>query len=183
MTEKDKYLFAQLGLTCLLLITAVFLLKPAFFGQYQLLLLGGSVVGFAFGWYNRQGIFEGIKYLTDAAVLITITWIGYRIFKSTFLYKEVIAILIQGIIILEIIFSFDFSAPNQTAYIRILSLLVFMASPVFTIVYNIPLAIVYLLVWLGILRFQFAGFLQPLKEKGAPRYYSLATSLVCLTGV
>ncbi|MDP2928272.1 MAG: hypothetical protein Q8N80_05705, partial [Candidatus Omnitrophota bacterium] len=179
MTQKDKHLFGELGLTYLLLITAVFLLKPALFWQYQLLLISGSVAGFAFGWYNRQGAFEGIKYFTDAAILITITWIGYRIFKSTFLYKEVIAILIQGIIILEIIFSFNFSAPGKTAYIRILSLLVFMVSPIFAIVYNIPLAIVYLLVWLAILRFQFARFLQPIKEKGSRRYYSLAASLVC----
>ena len=76
MTQKDKYLFAELGLTFSLLITAVFLLKPAVFWQYQLLLIGGSVVGFAFGWYNRQGASEGIKYFTDAASLITITWIG-----------------------------------------------------------------------------------------------------------
>ncbi|MFZ2937160.1 MAG: hypothetical protein WA066_00450, partial [Candidatus Omnitrophota bacterium] len=179
MTEKDKYLFAELGLTCLLLITAVFLLKPAVFWKYQLFLTGGSVVGFAFGWYNRKGEFEGIKYFTDAAILITFTWIGYRIFKSTFLYKEVIAILIQGVIIMEIIFSFNFSVPEKTAYIRLLSLLVFVASPVFAVAYNIPLAIVYLLVWLAILRFQFAGFLQSLKEKGPRRYYSLATSLVC----
>ncbi|MCX5698433.1 MAG: hypothetical protein NTX01_01900 [Candidatus Omnitrophica bacterium] len=179
MTQKDKYLFAELGLTCLLLITAVFLLKPAVFWQYQLLLIGGSVVGFAFGWYNRQGAFEGIKYFTDAAILITITWIGCRIFKSTFLYKEVIAIFIQGVIILEIIFSFNFSAPGKTAYIWLLSLLVFMASPVFAITYSIPLAIVYLLAWLAILRFQFAGFLEPLKEKSSRRYYSLAASLAC----
>jgi hypothetical protein len=179
MTEKDKYLFAQLGLTFLLLITAVFLLKPAVFRQYQLLLIGGSSVGFAFGWYNRKGAFAGIKYLTDAAILVTIAWIGYRIFKSTFLYKEIIAILIQGVIVLEIIFSFNFSLPGKTAYIWLLSLLIFMVSPIFAVVYSIPLAIVYLLVWLAILRFGFAGFIQPIKDKGSPRYYSLATSLVC----
>jgi len=179
MTQKDKYLFVELGLTFSLLITAVFLLKPAVFWQYQLLLIGGSVVGFAFGWYNRQGAFEGIKYFIDAASLITITWIGYRIFESTFLYKELIAILIQGVIILEIILSFNFSAPGKTAYIRLLSLLIFMTSPIFAIAYSIPLAIVYLLVWLAVLRFQFAVFLQPIQEKGSRRYYSLATSLVC----
>ena len=181
MTQEDKYLFAQLGLTFSLLITAVFLLKPAVFWQYQLFLIGGTLAGFAFGWYNRKGAFEEIKYFTDAAILITITWMGYQIFKSTFLYKEVIAILVQGIIILEIIFSFNFSAQGKTAYIRILSLLIFMASPVFAIAhaYNILLAIAYLLIWLAILRFQFAGFLQPLKEQGSRRYYSPATSLVC----
>lgn len=179
MTEEDKYLFAQLGMTFSLLITAVFLLRPAVFWQYQLFLIGGSAAGFAFGWYNRKGAFEEIKYFIDAAILITITWIGYQIFKSTFLYKEVIAILVQGIIIFEIIFSFNFSAPGRTAYIRILSLLIFMASSIFAVAYNIPLAIAYLLIWLAILRFQFAGFLQPLKEKGSRRYYSPATSLVC----
>ncbi len=179
MTQKDKYLFTELGLTFLLLITASFLLKPAVFWQYQLLLIGGSVVGFAFGWYNRKGAFEGIKYFADAAILITIIWIGYRIFKSTFLYKEVIAMLIQGIIIWEIIFSFNFSAPGKTAYIRLLSLLIFMTSPVFAVAYSIPLVIVYLLAWLAILRFQFAGFLQPIQEKSSRRYYSLAASLAC----
>lgn len=179
MTEKDKYLFSELGLTCLLLITAVFLLKPAVFWQYQLFLIGGSLIGFAFGWYNRKGVFEGTKYFIDAAILIIVAWIGYRIFKSTFLYKEIIAILIQGVIVMEIIFSFNFSAPGKTAYIQVLSILIFMASPVFASAYSIPLAIVYLLAWLAILRFQFAGFLQPLKEKGPRRYYSPATSLVC----
>ncbi|MFH1519595.1 MAG: hypothetical protein ABIE75_03385 [Candidatus Omnitrophota bacterium] len=158
---------------------SVFLLNPAVFWQYQLLLIGGTVVGFAFSWYNRQGAFEGIKYLADAAILITITWIGYRIFKSTFLYKEVIAILIQSVIIMEIIFSFNFSAPGKTAYLWVLSLLIFMASPVFATAYAVPLAIAYLLVWLAILRFQFLGFLQPFEEKGSRRYYALVTSLVC----
>jgi hypothetical protein len=179
MTQKDKNLFVELGLTFLLLITAVFLLKPTVFWQYQLLLIGGSIVGFSFGWCNRKGVFEGIKYITDAAILITIIWIGYRISKTNFLYKEVIAIFIQGVIILEIIISFNFSAPGKIVYIRLLSFIVFMASPVFAVAYSIPLAIVYLLAWLAVLRFQFAVFLQPIQEKGSQRYYSLATSLVC----
>ncbi|MDP3042723.1 MAG: hypothetical protein Q8N62_08405 [Candidatus Omnitrophota bacterium] len=179
MTQKDRYLFVQLGLTFSLLITAVFLLKPAVFWQYQLFLIAGSAVGFAFGWYNRQGAFEGIRYFTDAAILIIITWMGYRIFKSTFLYKEVIAILIQGVIILEIIFSFNFCAKGKIIYIQLLSLIIFMASAVFAAAYSMFLAIVYLLIWLAILRFKFAGFLQPFREKGMPRFYSLVTSLVC----
>ncbi|MBU4252575.1 MAG: hypothetical protein KKC39_04655 [Candidatus Omnitrophica bacterium] len=179
MTQKDKYLFVQLGLTFSLLITAVFLLKPAVFWQYQLFLIGGSAVGFAFSWHNRQGAFEDIKYFIDAAILIIITWIGYRIFKSTFLYKEIIAILIQGVIIMEIIFSFNFCAKGKIVYIQLLSLIIFMTSAVFATAYSMFLAIVYLLIWLAILRFQFAGFLQPLREKGVPRYYSLVTSLVC----
>ena len=179
MTQKDKYLFAQLGLTCLLLITSVFMLNPAVFGPYQLLLIGGSIVGFVFGWCNRQRVFAGMKYFTDAAILITIIWVGYQIFNSTFLYEEIIALLIQGIIILEIIFSFNFSVPQKTAYIWLLSLLIFITSPIFAIAYSLLLAIGYLLVWLAILRFQFAEFLQPFKEKGPRRYYSLVTSLVC----
>ncbi|MFH0918097.1 MAG: hypothetical protein V1830_03075 [Candidatus Omnitrophota bacterium] len=179
MTEKDRNLFFQLGLTFALLVTAVFLLKPALFWQYQLFLIGGLAAGFAFGWGNRQRVSKGIKYFTEAAILITLAWISWRIFKSTFLYKEVIAILIQGIIILEVIFSFNFSAPQKTASLRLLSLIIFMTSPIFAVAYTIPLAVVYLLVWLAILRFGFAGFLQPLKEIGAQRYYSLATSLVC----
>ncbi|MFH1281745.1 MAG: hypothetical protein ABIH91_03410 [Candidatus Omnitrophota bacterium] len=179
MTEKDRHLFTELILTFSLLITPVFLLRPAVFWQYQQLLIGGSAVGFAFGWYNRKGAFAGIKYLTDAAILITIAWTGCRIFKSTFLYKDVLAILIQNVIILEIIFSFNFSAPGKTAYLWFLSLLVFLASAVLAAAYPLFLVIAYLLVWLGILRFQFAGFLHPFNEKGSRRYYSLATSLVC----
>ena len=179
MTQKDKNLFTKLGLTFLLLITAVFLLKPAVFWQYQLFLIGGLLVGFAFSWYNRNGAFEGIKYLTDAAILITVAWIGYRIFKSTFLYKEIIAVLIQGVIVLEIIFSFNFNLPGKAAYLWILSLVVFMVSPVFAVGNSIFLSIVYLLVWLAVLRFGFAGFSQPFKEKDSRRYYSLATALVC----
>lgn len=179
MTQKDKYLFTELSLTFLLLITAVFLLKPAVFWQYQLLLVGGLVVGFAFGWHNRKGAFEGIKYFADVAILITLVWIGYRIFKSAFLYKEVIAILIQGVIILEIIYSFNFGVPGKAAFLRILSLFIFMAFPIFAIAYSIPLAIVYLLVWLAIMRSQFSGFIQTIQEKGSPRYYSPVVSLVC----
>ncbi|PIQ88120.1 MAG: hypothetical protein COV73_00520, partial [Candidatus Omnitrophica bacterium CG11_big_fil_rev_8_21_14_0_20_43_6] len=136
--------------------------------------------GFTFAWHNRKWGFDWIKYLTDAAILVTVTWLGFRIFKSTFLYKEVIAILIQGLVVLEIIFSFNFSAPGKTAYIRLLSLLVFLTSPVFPVTYSIPLAIAYLLVWLVVLRFQFPGFLQPvLASQDSRRYYSIATSLVC----
>ena len=179
MTQKDKNLFTKLALTFLLLITAVFLLKPAVFWQYQLFLIGGLLAGFAFGWYNRNRAFEGIKYLTDAAILITVVWIGYRIFKSTFLYKEIIAILIQGVIVLEIIFSFNFSLPGKAVYLWILSLVVFMVSPVFAVANSLFLSIAYLLVWLAVLRFGFAGFFQPFKENDSRRYYSLATSLVC----
>ncbi|HPT39151.1 MAG TPA: hypothetical protein PL125_03010 [Candidatus Omnitrophota bacterium] len=179
MTQKDKQLLTELVLTSGLLVASGFLLKPAAFWQFQLILLGGIVLGFAFSWYNRKRIFEGIKYFADAAILITLIWIGYRIFKSTFLYKEVIAILIQGVIILEIIFSFNFSAPGKAAYLRLLSLLIFMTSPVFAVAYNLPLAIAYLLVWLAILRFQFAGYRQPVPVKEAQRYYSLICALVC----
>lgn len=179
MTQKDKNLFFEISLTFLLLITAGFLLKPAVFWRYQILLIGGSLAGFIFGWFTRKIVFEGIKYLMDAAILIAIAWIGYRIFKSTFLYKEVLAIFIQGVIILEIIYCFNFSAPGKIIYIQILSLLIFMTSAIFEHAQNIPLAIVYLLIWLAILRFQFAGFLHPFKGIGARRYYSIATSLVC----
>jgi hypothetical protein len=179
MTEKDKYLFKELILTFLLLITSVFLLKPALFWRYQLLLVGGSIAGFSFGWFNRKGVLEGIKYFTDAAILITVSWMAYRIFKSTFLYQEIIAILIQSIIILEIVFTFNFSASGKTAYIRLLSLLIFMTSPIFAMAYGFILVFTYLLVWLAILRFQFSGFLQPLPVKDTQRHYSLAASLVC----
>ncbi|MDD5129453.1 MAG: hypothetical protein PHS66_00145, partial [Candidatus Omnitrophica bacterium] len=178
ITQKDKWLLQNLGLTTLLLITSVFLLDPELFWQYQAFLIIGSILGFIFTWYNRKGVFGNIRYLTDSAVLIVVAWIGYQIFKSTFLYKEVIAILLQGVIILEIIFSFSASIPEKTAYIRVLSLLVFMASSIFSVTYSIPLAIGYLLAWLAILRFQFAG-LQPVRVKESQRFYSLATSLIC----
>jgi len=179
MDQKDKYLFIELVLTFLLLISGVFLLKPALFWHYQLFLLGGLIAGFTFGWYNRKGMFEGIKYFVDLGILISVTWIVYRVFKSSFLYKEIIAILIQGVIILEIIFSFNFSAPGKIAYLKVLSLLIFMTSPVFAVIYSLPLAIVYLLIWLLILRFQFMGFSQPIPLKDPRHYYSLFVSLFC----
>lgn len=97
MNSKDKYLLIELGLTAALLITSVFLLKPTVFWQYQLLLICAAAGGFTFAWHNRKWGFDWIKYLTDAAILVTVTWLGFRIFKSTFLYKEVIAILIQAL--------------------------------------------------------------------------------------
>ncbi|MCK9433007.1 MAG: hypothetical protein M0R00_08620, partial [Candidatus Omnitrophica bacterium] len=179
MTQEDKRRFTEIGLTFALLITAVCSLQPKQFWQYQLFLAGGSAAGFAFGWYVRKRDFKGIKYFTDAAVLITTAWIGYRIFRSTFLYREVIAILIQGIIVLEVIFSFNFSAPAKAAYMRVLSLLIFIAFPIFPATHSVILAILYLLSWMATLRFQFSGFLQPVQVKGPRRYYSLAAALAC----
>ena len=179
MTQKDKYQLRELLLTFALLITSAFLLKPAVFWQSQLFLFGGAIIGLGFDWYNRKLGIAGLKYIADAAVLITLTWIGYRIFKSSFLYKEVITIFIQGIIVLEVIFSFIFSAPRRKIYLWLLSLLIFMTSPIFAVTYNITLAIADLLVWLAVLRFQFSGFLQPVPTKDAQRYYSLAASLAC----
>ena len=113
MTQKDRYQFREMLLTFLLLITSAFLLKSAVFWQTQLFLFTGAIMGLVFDWYNRKLEITGLKYLADTAVLITLTWIGYRIFKSSFLYKEVITIFIQGIIVLEVIFSFNFSAPRK----------------------------------------------------------------------
>ena len=92
MTQKDKQLFWDLGLTFALLMAAVFLLNPEFFRQYRLFLAAGAGAGFIFSWYNRNQTFEGIKYLTDAAVLIVLAWISYRVIKSSFAYKDVIVI-------------------------------------------------------------------------------------------
>ncbi|GEM_PF-3553099 len=179
MTQKDKQLLWDAGLTFLLLVAAAFLLSAQIFWPYRIFLGIGGAAGFTAGWYNRNKAFEGIKYLTDAAVLIVLAWISYRVIKSTFLYKDVIAIMIQGVILLEIVFSFNFTGQGKTPYLRLLSVLVFMASPVFTDNYNIPLGLVYLLLWLLALRSQFSVFAQPVPEKSAARYYSLAASLAC----
>ena len=177
MEQKDKQLFTEIILTYLLMVLGVFLLKFSLFWQYQLFLAGGSAAGFAFGWYNRKDPWAGIKYLVDLGVLITVGWIVYRVYRSTFLYKEVIAILIQGVTVLEVIFSFNCGAPGKISYLKILSLLVFMTSPVFAVAYSFPLSILYLLVWLLILRFQLIFSSQPVQVK-IRRYYSLGLALI-----
>jgi len=180
MQPKENNLLIEAGLTAGLLAISAFMLKAEFFWQYQILLLVGAAAGAAFAWYNRKWGFEQIKYLADAAILACVGWIIFRVFKSTFLYKEVIAILAQGLIVFEIIFVFNFLAPGKLGFIRILSLLVFLTSPVFPAQYNIPLAVIYLLIWIFVLRFQLPGYShQPPLAGSAQRYYSLATSFVC----
>jgi len=170
---RNRYLVFEFFLTfCLLgiciLMQGISTLKPY--------LIFGLVFGFSFSWLTRNKTLPFIGIIINICGLLIFTWIIYSLLGSTFFYREVILIAIKGVIVLEIILSLGAFLPLFLEYLQVLSIPVFMSSPLFTDSYNIyfiSLLTAYIICWLVILRIKLYASVGSKETNKRQRYYSI----------
>lgn len=176
MDDRDKYLILELLFTLILFILAVFLLGEAV-SSYKLYLIIGLTLGLYVSWITRDRYVQAVRIALNLAAFCVVFWIVLSIMDSSFLYKDLIVILIKGVITLEIIFSFGASQVSFLSYIQALSLPLFMFFPLLVKNYDAVTIISimgYFLAWLAVLKVKFYGsFNQPVSIIKSGLNYSL----------
>ncbi|MFH1888490.1 MAG: hypothetical protein ABH806_00200 [Candidatus Omnitrophota bacterium] len=179
MEEKNRYLLSELLFT-FLLIESVILLFGGILSPYGVYFSIGLIGGLSFSWFIRDKQIPSTKLTVNIAVLGVFFWIIYSLLHSSFLYKEVIAIFIQGLIIIQVIFSFNIRYTGFLTYVQALSIPLFMCFPIFAKDYNegqIILVLVYIICWIIILKIKFYEFVKAQREKKIRRYLQIVISM------
>ena len=180
MEEKNRYLFLEFLFTFILLEPVIFLFGDIL-SPYRLYFTLGLIGGFSFSWLNRNKQSSLTTIFINLPALGVLAWIIYSLLNSSLLYREVIIIFIKGVIILEVIFSFNSCYPPSLTYIQALSLPLLMCFPIFVKDYNelhAMLVLIYIVCWIVILKVKFYKLLKPLKEKKVKRHLSIFVSAI-----
>lgn len=178
MEDKERFLIAELVLTFSLLFYVTNLLQDVIsFYRYYLIL--GFIAGFVFSWFKKIKP-NIINYIITFSAITTFIWIVYSIFNSSFFYKDVIIIWIKGLLVLQLMLSFNASRSPILSYIQALSIPLFMSSAVFIKYYDREIAILilsYFIIWFVILKIQFYKSLKPGSKTYYRHYYSMAIAI------
>ncbi len=180
MEEKNRYLFLELLFTFFLLEPVIFLFGDIL-SPYRLYFTLGLIGGFSFSWFNRNKQSSLIRVFINIGAVGVFIWIIYLLLNSSLLYREVILTFIKGVIILEVIFSFNSCYPPFLIYVQTLSLPLLMCFPIFVKDYNEAhaiLVLIYIICWIVILKIKFYKFLKPLKEKKVKQHLSIFISAI-----
>ena len=175
MKEKDRYLLPEILFT-FLLIESVILLFGEIIHPYGAYLSLGLMGGFAISWFIRNMHVPLTRISVNIAILGVFAWIVYSLVNSSFLYREIIAIFIRGLFIIEIILSLNIRYASFLTYIQVLSVPLFMCFPIFVSDYNeghIVLVLSYIIFWIIILKIKFYAFVKVHEEKRIGRYAHL----------
>ena len=173
----------ELCLTSFLLFLIISFFREIL-STYRLYLIFGLTSGFCFSWFIRNKYNQAIRLFITIGGFGVLAWIIYSIVNSSLLYKDVILICIKGVIILELIFSFNACVSPFLAYIQALTIPLFMSYYIFIKdSYNeisIILTLAYFITWLAIFKVKFYESFNPLSEKKVKRYYSISLSVIFL---
>jgi hypothetical protein len=110
MKDTDTYFVLELSLTFALLLCATALLHQAL-GFFQFLFLLGLGLAFFVGWLSRQQDERLAKSVAGIGSLTVFAWTVYCVFNSSFFYKEVMAIWIRGVLLLELVMGLAVALP------------------------------------------------------------------------
>lgn len=160
MSDSEKYLIVELFTTFLLLASPVLLLASVA-GNAFLFILGLIGLGFMVSWLLREKFPWYAGTLVAIGMCAVLMWMVKAILDSTFLYKEVVLICIQGLLFLEIVLSFSAGSSTTLGYPQILSIPLFLCYPTLGVGYDTPILVtmgVYFLCWLLILKIKFYAF-------------------------
>ncbi|HTY45525.1 MAG TPA: hypothetical protein VMD52_06010 [Patescibacteria group bacterium] len=185
MKNTDTYFFLELALTFVLLICATVLLSGVL-GLFQYLFLAGLGIAFFVGWLSRQQEERLIKSVAGAGSLIVFVWTVYCVFNSSFFYKEVLAIWIRGVLLLELVLGLAAALPAYLTYVQLLSVPLYMSWPVFADAlgaFSILAALGYVLCWFYLLKLKFYETLGLAERKNfqTPHYLFSPVLLLALT--
>jgi len=183
---KEKYIkissTAQ-ALTYLLVIVVFILGKGIIKSNYILAGILFSTLGFSLSWFikDKQGKIRQILVsagCTGAALLGT-----YRILKSSFLVEDIFFLILESILVMLAIISFNSYSPRNLKSIQTLSLITFMFFPLFTDTSNwiyLTVSVLYFFIWALIIKIKILSKNKKLAFSAWPSYliYLLSLSLI-----
>jgi hypothetical protein len=178
MEQKDKYILLEFLFTFLLLISIIFLFQDILPG-YELYVAPGLVIGFYFSWFMRDKQSAVVRLFINTGIVAVLAWMVYTVANSSWIYRDIILIIIKAGILLEIILSFHTWSYSFLSYMQTLSLPLFMGFPTFIEEYNMLHAIlvsIYLVCWAAILKLKFYETFNPIREKGLNKTRSFIIS-------
>mgnify|MGYP001496370933 CR=1 FL=1 len=161
MTVKDQNLLTEIFLTFALLFLATALFGESSPGAYRTFFLFSLAGGFYLGWLIRDQGLVIKKYALTIGTLGVFAWLIQSVFHSSFLYKDVVLICVQGIVFMELIFSLD---KRLLTYMQYLCIPLYICLPFFVDKDQGTLIAVTMLanniVWFVLLRVKLYSFLE-----------------------
>ena len=178
---KNISRYIEVFFTAFLIIPAILLLSEVV-PSCNIYSIIAIVLAFCFSWFIRDRQNWYLKYSIIAAGLLAIIWSAYAILNSSFLYKEVITINVNGLLALLFIFSLNIFSAQNLGYVQVLTVLLFMSFPTFKkdpySGISIALILTYCFGWIIILKVKFYEAFGPLEEKNVKQYYSVSIPVV-----
>jgi len=135
MESQDRYFHLEYFLTFLLFLPLLFLF-PEEAAPLRIFLVGGTILGASVAYISRNQFYSFRKFATLAASLSILAGTAYFVFKSTFLYREVIVICIKSLSLLIVVNSFSSCVQGYLNSIQIFSILLFLCICALTKGYN-----------------------------------------------
>jgi len=183
---KQKYITIPSTAQALvyLLVIAVFILgKGVLKNNYIIAGILLSTVGFYLSWFMKDKKSK-IKQILINTGYVSVLFLGtYKILKSSFLVEDIFFIVLEIVLIVQIIVSFDSYSPKNLRCIQVLSLVTFMCLSLFadttSLMYPI-ISILYLFIWAIIIKIQMLSRDGTLPISTWPSYlvYLLSLSLI-----
>ncbi|OPX30284.1 MAG: hypothetical protein B1H08_02130 [Candidatus Omnitrophica bacterium 4484_171] len=140
-----------------LLIISIFILGEGAFGKAVtvaaiLLSIAGLIVS---GGITDNRKNRSVNIGIDIANIAVCVWIIMLITQSSFIFEKIVFSFAKGIVFIIAILSFNPSYKRNSAYIQILTLLLFIVYPLLlktnTLLYQL-LSVVYIIIWITIIR-------------------------------
>ncbi|MCX5701595.1 MAG: hypothetical protein NTW64_01260 [Candidatus Omnitrophica bacterium] len=178
MEQKDRYILLEFLFTFLILIVIIFLFQDVLPG-YELYLAPGIIIGFYFSWFVRDKQSAVIRFIINTGIVAVLVWMIYSVANCSWIYRDIILILVKAGILLEIILSFHTWSYSFLGYMQALSLPLFMGFPTFVEDYNnlhAVLVSIYLVCWAVILKLKFYESFNPIREKELKKSHSFFVS-------
>ncbi|MFH1640436.1 MAG: hypothetical protein ABIA66_00585, partial [Candidatus Omnitrophota bacterium] len=148
---------------------------------YELYLAPGIIIGFYFSWFMRDKQSAIVRLVINTGIVAVFAWMLYSVANSSWIYRDIILILVKAGILLEIILSFHTWSYSFLGYMQALSLPLFMGFPTFIEEYHSLHAIlvsVYLVCWAAILKLKFYESFNLIREKKLKKRWSFLVSAV-----
>lgn len=184
MVAENKYRAWEPALNVALLSLTALLLRQvlSFYTGY---IIFGLICASGFSFLLRDKDTKRSEYILNIVILTFLAWLTYLIFKSSFVYKDVVYILVRWILVLEILLTFGSAVPGVPAYIQMISIPLFMSHAIWVRHYNageILLVLGYIFCWFVLLKIKFFQFFESINIPGAKKDYSLWLSIIFLAG-
>ncbi|MFA4992340.1 MAG: hypothetical protein WC571_00035 [Candidatus Omnitrophota bacterium] len=125
MENKDPYFHLEYFLTFLLFLPLL-LLFPQEATALRVFFVGGIILGSSVAYISRNQLYLFKKFVILAASILILTATVYFVFKSAFLYREVIVICIKSLSLLIVVHSFGSCLQGCLNSMQIFSILLFL---------------------------------------------------------
>lgn len=173
MDDQDRYIFWDIAATFVLLESIIFLFSGVF-AAFSVYLALGLMSGLALSWFTRNNPIPALRIAIDIGMSVVFIWLIFALANSSFLYQDVIALLIRAGIFIELILSLDSASRNNRSYMQALTLPLFMCFPFFVRSLDPAyfLILFYLAAWAVILKLKFYKFVGSGSQELPKRYAS-----------